>query len=785
MSQYQLHIGNIRYHDYPKLRDLHQKRLSSTLNFSLTRAPHHLKTTCRNPPLITSNINNFTNNGPSFEQTNQQYRRSFFNMTTVLNNKMETLQLKNLEAAANSRPADANAQFEFLNQLFHNNHSQAVVDRVSNKTFRNFALDSRIAALYLQALIQTGKYNQFNMDDFISRLQERDPIVVDDNVTAYVNESRQLTKQEQVTGMMNLIMRNGAGVGLAAGIGQSSKFSGLMGGLGAGGSGRGLDPKNPIHVQMHNPTSTRSAIISLTARVLIAFVVVSAISALMDEKGVGRGMGMNSGSKHIQEAQDDTGVRFDDVRGVDEALAELQEIVMYLKNPSKFTRLGGKLPRGLLLTGQPGTGKTLLAKAIAGEADVPFFFSSGSQFEEVYVGLGAKRVRELFEAAKKKSPCIIFIDEIDAIGGSRKLKDQSALKMTLNELLVQMDGFEENNGVIVIGATNFIESLDDALLRPGRFDKHITVSLPDVGGRKEILEMYAKKTKLDSNVDLNVIARGTTGFSGADLSNLMNQAALKASVDGLASITMSVLEYAKDKILMGAERKTAVITAETARCTAYHEAGHALVAVMTDGAMPIHKATIMPRGSSLGMVTMLPEGDQTSQSIKQMKAMMDVAMGGRVAEELILGKENTTSGASSDIASATNIARNMVTKYGFSDEIGLVRYGGTTGQEHASEETRNKIDSEVKKLTDSSFKRAREILTKYSKQHHLLAKTMLEYETLTGDEVRDLIKKGVKPKRAVINNDGGARGKRGVLSNDGDGKSKLSGLGKDDSSSKL
>ena len=572
--------------DYPKLRDLHQKRLSSTLNFSLTRAPHHLKTTCRNPPLITSNINNFTNNGPSFEQTNQQYRRSFFNMTNVLNSKMETLQLKNLEAAANSRPADANAQFEFLNQLFHNNHSQAVVDRVSNKTFRNFALDSRIAALYLQALIQTGKYNQFNMDDFISRLQERDPIVVDDNVTAYVNESRQLTKQEQVTGMMNLIMRNGAGVGLAAGIGQSSKFSGLMGGLGAGGSGRGLDPKNPIHVQMHNPTSTRSAIISLTARVLIAFVVVSAISALMDEKGVGRGMGMNSGSKHIQEAQDDTGVRFDDVRGVDEALAELQEIVMYLKNPSKFTRLGGKLPRGLLLTGQPGTGKTLLAKAIAGEADVPFFFSSGSQFEEVYVGLGAKRVRELFEAAKKKSPCIIFIDEIDAIGGSRKLKDQSALKMTLNELLVQMDGFEENNGVIVIGATNFIESLDDALLRPGRFDKHITVSLPDVGGRKEILEMYAKKTKLDPNVDLNVIARGTTGFSGADLSNLMNQAALKASVDGLASITMSVLEYAKDKILMGAERKTAVITAETARCTAYHEAGHALVAVMTDGAMP-------------------------------------------------------------------------------------------------------------------------------------------------------------------------------------------------------
>jgi len=497
---------------------------------------------------------------------------------------------------------------------------------------------------------------------------------------------------------------------------------------------------------------------------------------------VGRGLGMNSGSKHIQQAQDTSDVSFDDVKGVDEALAELKEIVMYLENPSKFTRLGGKLPRGLLLTGPPGTGKTLLAKAIAGEARVPFFFSSGSQFEEVYVGLGAKRVRELFEAAKKKSPCIIFIDEIDAVGGSRKLKDQSALKMTLNELLVQMDGFEDNNGIIVIGATNFMESLDEALLRPGRFDKHITVSLPDVGGRKEILEMYAKKTKLGSDVDLNILARGTTGFSGADLFNLMNQAALKASVDDLSSITMQVLEFAKDKILMGAERKTAVITKETAKCTAYHEAGHALVAVMTDGAMPIHKATIMPRGQSLGMVTMLPEGDQTSQSVKQMKANMDVAFGGRVAEELILGKEDTTSGASSDIANATNTARNMVTKFGFSEEIGLVRYGGSTGQEHASEETRKKIDAEVKKLTDSSYKRAKELLTKYSKQHHLLAKTLLEYETLTGDEVRDLIKKGVKPKRPVINTDGGARGNLDVLSTGSSGKSRMPGLGKDDNS---
>ena len=358
-------------------------------------------------------------------------------------------------------------------------------------------------------------------------------------------------------------------------------------------------------------------------------------------------------------------------------------------------------------TGPPGTGKTLLAKAIAGEAGVPFFFASGSQFEEVYVGLGAKRVRELFDAAKQKSPAIIFIDEIDALGGSRKLKDQSALKQTLNELLVQMDGFEENSGIIVIGATNFAESLDSALMRPGRFDKNVTVPLPDVGGRKEILEMYADKTKVSGDVDLNILARGTTGFSGADLYNLMNQAAVKASVDGLESITMQVFEWAKDKILMGAERKSAVISPENAKNTAYHEAGHALVGVLTDGADPIHKATIMPRGQALGMVMQLPEGDQTSMSYKQMLARLDVCMGGRIAEELIFGEENVTSGASSDIQQATRIARAMVTKWGFSDDVGIVYYEGDTGQQDASGSTRNQIDNEVKRLTGESYERAR------------------------------------------------------------------------------
>jgi ATP-dependent metalloprotease len=399
-----------------------------------------------------------------------------------------------------------------------------------------------------------------------------------------------------------------------------------------------------------------------------------------------------------------------------------------------------------LLIGPPGTGKTLLAKAVAGEAGVPFFFSSGSQFEEVYVGLGARRVRELFDAAKKKAPCIVFIDEIDALGGSRKLKDQSALKMTLNELLVQLDGFEDNTGIIVIGATNFADSLDPALLRPGRFDKHVSVPLPDIGGRKEILEMYALKTKLAEDVDLDVLARGTTGMSGADLFNLMNQAAVKASVEGLNAINMAVLEYAKDKILMGAERTSAVISDETKKCTAYHEAGHALIATLTSGAHPIHKATIMPRGSSLGMVMQIPDGDQTSQSYKEMLAYMDVCMGGRVAEEIIFGEENVTSGASSDIRQATRLARAMVTRYGFSKKVGVVFHD--LDENGTAAETRACIDAEVKRITDSSYQRAKELLTKHKKEHKLLAECLLEFETLTGEEVRNIVLHKRKPVRA-------------------------------------
>lgn len=676
---------------------------------------------------------------------------------------MENLRLKALERAADRNASDPSFQYEFLSELI-KRHPGAVIERF--ESFPDRSIDERCSLLYFGALQRKDALRDFDLPMFVKRVTGSsnvgsglsDPLKVQALVDLENNKGK-MSKTELATKAMQIVSGVASGTTIVGPEGIGALTIGSINSLAT----RGVTSKNPLHVQMQTSSATSVALgslLTLTRHVIIAFVMVSALTALLDEKGMGRAMGLNS--KHVQEAED-IDISFDDVKGVDEAKAELEEIVEYLRNPGKFTRLGGKLPRGLLLTGPPGTGKTLLAKAIAGEADVPFFFASGSQFEEVYVGLGAKRVRELFEAAKKKSPSIIFIDEIDAVGGTRKLKDQSALKMTLNELLVQLDGFEENNGIIVVGATNFAEALDTALLRPGRFDKHVAVPLPDVGGRKQILEMYGSKTELSADVDLSVLARGTTGFSGADLYNLMNQAALKASIDGLSSITMAVLEFAKDKILMGSERRTAVITPKTARITAFHEAGHALVATLTKGAQPIHKATIMPRGNSLGMVTMLPEGDQTSQSLMEMRAFMDVAMGGRVAEELIFGEDNITSGAMSDIASASKIARSMVTKYGFSDKVGIVYHGGSTGEENASADTREKIDSEVKRLTEAAYIRAKELLKKHSREHHLLAETLLEYETLSGKEVIDVIKFGQKPNRPIVNNENGARNDTNIL----------------------
>lgn len=444
---------------------------------------------------------------------------------------------------------------------------------------------------------------------------------------------------------------------------------------------------------------------------------------------MGRAFGMNSDVQ--PEPLKENPTKFDDVKGCDEAKAELEEIVDYLQSPMQFTRLGGKLPKGVLLVGPPGTGKTLLARAIAGEAGVPFFYASGSEFEEMFVGVGARRVRELFGAAKRASPCIIFIDEIDAIGGKRNPKDQMYMKMTLNQLLVELDGFTPADGVIVIAATNFPESLDKALVRPGRFDRHVEVPNPDVIGRKQILELHTKKIPLERTVDLEIIARGTPGFSGADLANLANMASIKAARDGCKVVTMEHLEFAKDRILMGAERKSAYISDESRRLTAYHEGGHALVASYTSGALPVHKATIVPRGRALGMVTQLPEKDMTSMTKQQLIARIDVCMGGRVAEEMIFGAENVTSGAQSDFEQATQLAEHMVTKFGMSDRLGVVVYEKT----EESTATRQLIEGEVRRITDEAYARAKAILTSRESELHNIAACLLEYETLTGAEV--------------------------------------------------
>ncbi|XP_073710057.1 ATP-dependent zinc metalloprotease YME1L1b [Misgurnus anguillicaudatus] len=427
-------------------------------------------------------------------------------------------------------------------------------------------------------------------------------------------------------------------------------------------------------------------------------------------------------------------VTFEHVKGAEEAKNELQEVVEFLRNPQKFTVLGGKLPKGILLVGPPGTGKTLLARAVAGEADVPFYYASGSEFDEMFVGVGASRIRNLFREAKSNAPCVIFIDELDSVGGKRIESPMHPYsRQTINQLLAEMDGFKPNEGVIIIGATNFPEALDNALIRPGRFDMQVTVPRPDVKGRTEILKWYLKKIKVDSAVEAEVIARGTVGFSGADLENLVNQAALKAAVDGKDMVTMKELEFAKDKILMGPERKSAEIDEKNKEITAYHESGHAIIAYYTKGAMPINKATIMPRGPTLGHVSMLPENDRWSETRAQLLAQMDVSMGGRVAEELIFGNENITTGASSDFDSATKIAKMMVTRFGMSEKLGVMTYTDLTKQ---SPETQAAIEHEVRILLRDSYERAKVLLKSHAKEHKNLAEALLKYETLDAKEIR-------------------------------------------------
>ncbi|XP_057818178.2 ATP-dependent zinc metalloprotease FTSH 11, chloroplastic/mitochondrial isoform X2 [Cryptomeria japonica] len=585
--------------------------------------------------------------------------------------------LERLLEEADANPRDASKQSALLAEL--NKHGpHAVIKRFEQ---REHAADSRAVAEYLKALVATNLISEYLPDE-----QSAKPA----GLPALLLELKQ-----RASGNIDEPFLN-----------------------------PGMSEKHPLHVVMVDPKaaskSTRfvqELIQTILFMIVFSLIWVMGASALRKYiSSLGSGVGSSPGistsatyspkeySKEV--VPEKNSKTFKDVKGCDDAKQELEEVVEYLKNPSKFTRLGGKLPKGILLTGAPGTGKTLLAKAIAGEAGVPFFYRAGSEFEEMFVGVGARRVRTLFQAAKKKAPCIVFIDEIDAVGSTRK-QWEGHTKKTLHQLLVEMDGFEQNEGIILVAATNLPEILDPALTRPGRFDRHIVVPSPDVRGRQEILELYLQNKPLSDDVEVKAIARGTVGFNGADLANLVNIAAIKAAVEGSDKVSAKHLEFAKDRIIMGTERKSMLISEESRKLTAYHESGHAVVALNTAGARPVHKATITPRGDALGMVTQLPAMDETSISKQQLLARLDVCMGGRVAEELVFGPDHITTGAKSDLHTATELAQYMVSSCGMSDLIGPIYV-----KENASGDMQSKIDAEVMRLLKEAYMRVKILLKK-------------------------------------------------------------------------
>ncbi|GLU24383.1 hypothetical protein SLE2022_403230 [Rubroshorea leprosula] len=609
--------------------------------------------------------------------------------------------LEKLIAEADANPKDTVKQSALLVEL--NKHSpESVIKRFEQ---RDHAVDSRGVAEYLKALVVTNAIAEYLPDE-------------------------QTGKPSSLPTLLQELKQRASG-------NMDEPFL-----------SPGISEKQPLHVVMvDHKVSTKSrfaqelisTILFTVAVVLVWLMGAAALQKYVGSLGGIGTSGVGSSSSYApkelnKEVTPEKNVKtFKDVKGCDDAKQELEEVVEYLKNPGKFTRLGGKLPKGILLTGAPGTGKTLLAKAIAGEAGVPFFYRAGSEFEEMFVGVGARRVRSLFQAAKKKAPCIIFIDEIDAIGSTRK-QWEGHTKKTLHQLLVEMDGFEQNEGIILMAATNLPDILDPALTRPGRFDRHIAVPNPDVRGRQEILELYLQDKPLADDIDVKAIARGTPGFNGADLANLVNIAAIKAAVEGADKLTAAQLEFAKDRIIMGTERKTMFLSEESKKLTAYHESGHAIVAYNTEGAHPIHKATIMPRGSALGMVTQLPSSDETSISKKQLLARLDVCMGGRVAEELIFGQDHVTTGASSDLNTATELAKYMVSNCGMSDAIGPVHI-----KERPSSEMQSRIDAEVVKLLREAYDRVKALLKKHEKALHALANALLECETLNAEEIKRIL----------------------------------------------
>ncbi|KAF9114032.1 hypothetical protein BGX27_000300 [Mortierella sp. AM989] len=626
--------------------------------------------------------------------------------------------LQKLEAEAIANPNNAAVQAEFYKacifyELLRIDDYGAIISRFESGKFAN---SEAALQYYAIALARTNQAEQI-VPKILQRLQ-RQPLATE--TEALINNIGQGVRRSNNLGALENPIVNG-GVAVADAL------------AGAGNKG------NPIYVVMDDSKTTKGYMLWRGLRwlgitVTYAFCILTFLSLVFENSGLLK----PAPSQTEFEPSADNNVKFSDVQGVDESKQELEEVVEFLKDPNKYNKLGGKLPKGVLLTGPPGTGKTMLARAVAGEAGVPFFFMSGSEFDEMYVGVGARRVRELFAAARSRAPSIVFIDELDAIGARRNPKDQTYMKQTLNQLLVELDGFSQTEGVIIIAATNFPELLDKALVRPGRFDRHVNVPLPDVRGRMQILKHHLKNINTSPAVDISVIARGTPGFSGADLANLINQAAIQASREGVSEVGIKQFEHAKDKILMGVERRSQVVTMESKKLTAYHEGGHALVALYTPGAMPLHKATIMPRGNALGVTVQLPDMDKDSYTRKEYLAQLDVAMGGRVAEEMIFGAENVTSGCSSDIVHATRVAKMMVTQFGMSEKVGPVAHP-EEDMAVLSTPTKQLIESETKGLIEAAQTRVVLLLKTHKEELHRLAKALVEYETLTQEEIRRAI----------------------------------------------
>ncbi|PRP84821.1 hypothetical protein PROFUN_07475 [Planoprotostelium fungivorum] len=645
-----------------------------------------------------------------------------------------------LKERANARPFDPIAQSDYLNHLSSRRQWEEIKTRFQSGTY---AMDPTSHTVYIKALAQLKELDSFKMPEFVQ---------------AYYPAHAPSTKQQQTnttaqSGESTATDQNGAAAPPPDGAPVPPSSS--SGGAPVPPSSPSPNfahgqPYAPIPVQLvESPGTLRSKILW---RLFIVGVAVAGLTYLYTtlkdgggENKIGKGSVLspfNISNAHSQVTN--VTEKFDDVKGCDEAKAELIEVVEYLKNPTKFTRLGARLPKGVLLVGEPGTGKTLLARAIAGEAGVPFLYCAGSSFDEMYIGVGPKRIRNLFEDAKKLGQCIIFIDEIDALGTSRKrgMSSSYSRENTLNQLLTELDGFKQTSGIIIIGATNFPEALDQALVRPGRFDKQIVIPVPDLKGRKEIIDSYLKKTTISPDVDSRTIAKGTPGFTGADLSNLINIAAIKAVVGNKLAVDMRDFEEAKDDVIMGIKRKSGDMSVTARRMTAYHEGGHALVALHTEGAVPVHKATIIKRGNALGMTVQLPDKDTESVSRKDMKATLACIMGGRAAEEIVYGHDEVSSGASSDFKKATQLAHNMVTKWGMSDKIGMMYID----IDKISDEEKKTVDAEVKIILQEAYENARSLLTTHRTELDRIAEALVEMETLSGEELKK-VAKGERVKR--------------------------------------